>query len=123
MFEDTTISDSPPSSGGWSDFFSETRELLLDTAKEILPIWTRQELGLQQTPARTDQVLYQQYPGQPMNMDQLYYQQQQSPYQTGAPTVKPAFLDLNFGGTHVSGLAVAAIGVSILAALWLLRKA
>ena len=120
MFDDTTISDSPPSSGGWSDFFSKTGDLFLDTAKEVLPIWTKQELGLQENPARTEQVLYQQYPGQPVNMDYMTYP---SPYQTAAPTVKPAFLDLNFGGTHVSGLAVAAIGLSVLAALWVLRKA
>ena len=112
---DTTISSSPPSSGGWSDFFSQTGDLLLNTAKEVLPIWTKQELGLQQNPARFDQTLYQQYPGQPVNMDQLYYQQQQYPIQSGSPTVTPALFDLNFGGTHISG-------ISVIAALWLLRK-
>jgi hypothetical protein len=122
--EDSTISESPPPSGGFSDFFSSVGDLLLDTAKEVLPVWTKNELNLQENPARTEQTLYQQYPGQSANMNAPYWQQtsQVTPVQSAAPDIKPAFLDLNFGGTHVSGLAVAAIGVSILAALWLLRK-
>lgn len=120
---DTTIDSSSAVSGGWSSFFSDLGEVFVDTAREVVPVWTKRELDLQSNPDRQqfNQTLYQPDPYM-SNINAGTMRTTADQTQSAQPVKTGSVLGISIGGTHIDGFAVALAVIGVVAAIYVIKK-
>lgn len=92
-----------------------------ETFTQVFPVWAARELDLQRNPDQLANPLYVPSNYSP-RIDQGRLNTTSTSTEKPDPNIKKAFLDLNVGGTRVSGAAIVGGVLALIVGFWVVRK-